>query len=250
MMKTWDFYLLGTLIPGYWFTNTNYERGEKMGYGIKLKVWGDYACFTRPEMKVERVSYDVMTPSAARGILEAIHWKPAIRWEIDRITVLNQIKFDTFRRNELSGRILAGTVKRAINGSEVMLGQIIEDNRQQRSTMMLRDVAYIIEAHFILTEKAGTEESEEKHYNIFLRRARQGQCFHRPYFGCREFPVSFELLEKDELPKSFYSQEVEKDLGWMLYDIDFTDQMTPRFFRAYMRNGVIDVPAWSGEGLG
>lgn len=221
-----------------------------MGYGIRLKVWGDYACFTRPEMKVERVSYDVMTPSAARGILEAIYWKPAIRWEIDRITVLNQIRFDTFRRNELSGRIPAGTVKRAINGAEVSLCQIIEDNRQQRATMMLRDVAYIIEAHFVLIEKAGSEDSAEKHYNIFLRRSRQGQCFHRPYFGCREFPVSFELIEDEREAVSYYANEDEKDLGWMLHDIDFTDHMTPRFFRACMQNGIIDVPAWSGEGLG
>lgn len=219
-----------------------------MGYGIKLKVWGDYACFTRPEMKVERVSYDVMTPSGARGILEAIHWKPAIRWEIDRITVLNQICFDTFRRNELSGRVPAGIVKRAINGAEVLLCQIIEDNRQQRATMMLRDVAYIIEAHFALTEKAGPEDSEEKHYNIFLRRARQGQCFHRPYFGCREFPVSFEMIEGNDQAISYYADETEKDLGWMLHDIDFNDNMTPRFFRAVMRKGTIDVPAWNREG--
>lgn len=221
-----------------------------MGYGIQLKVWGDYACFTRPEMKVERVSYDVMTPSAARGILEAIHWKPAIRWEIDRITVLNRIRFDNFRRNELSGRIPAATVKRAVNGTEVLLGQVIEDNRQQRATMMLRDVAYVIDAHFSLTDKAGTEDSEEKHYNIFLRRARQGQCFHRPYFGCREFPVNFELLEdENDIPTSYYADEAEKDLGWMLHDIDFKNNMTPHFFRASMRNGVIEVPAYCEEGF-
>jgi len=219
-----------------------------MGYGIKLKVWGDYACFTRPEMKVERVSYDVMTPSAARGILDAIHWKPSIRWVVDRITVLNPIRFDTFRRNELSGRISASTVKRAINGAEVLLGQNIEENRQQRATMMLCDVAYLIEAHFELTDKAGQEDSSEKHYNIFLRRARQGQCFHRPYFGCREFPVSFELMEGNELPLSYYEGQAEKDLGWILQDIDFSDNMNPRFFRANMRHGVIDVPAMHWEG--
>ncbi len=212
-----------------------------MGYGVRLKVWGDFACFTRPEMKVERVSYDVITPSAARGILEAIHWKPAIQWVIDRITVLNEIRFDTFRRNELSGRILAGTVKRAMDGKEVILRQTIEDNRQQRATMLLRDVAYVIEAHFEMTEKAGEDDSAEKHFNMFLRRARQGQCFHRPYFGCREFPVNFELLE-GEMPQSYYQDLEEKDLGWTLLDIDFDNNMTPLFFRAIMRHGVIEVP--------
>lgn len=212
-----------------------------MSYGVKLKVWGDFACFTRPEMKVERVSYDVITPSAARGILEAIHWKPAIQWVIDRITVLNEIRFDTFRRNELSGRIPTGKVKSAMEGKEVLLRQTIEDNRQQRATMLLRDVAYVIEAHFEMTEKAGEDDSAEKHFNMFLRRARQGQCFHRPYFGCREFPVNFELLE-DEMPQSYYQDLEEKDLGWTLLDIDFDNNMTPLFFRAIMRHGVIEVP--------
>ena len=218
-----------------------------MGYGVKLKVWGDFACFTRPEMKVERVSYDVINPSAARGILEAIHWKPAIRWVIDRITVLNEIRFDSFRRNELSGRISAAVVKRAMNGTEVLLRQTIEDNRQQRATLLLRDVAYIIEAHFEMTEKAGENDSAEKHYNMFLRRAREGQCFHRPYFGCREFPVSFQLLE-NEVPPSYYQDLKEKDLGWTLLDIDFENNMTPLFFRAIMRHGVIEVPPLHEEG--
>ena len=218
-----------------------------MGYGVKLKVWGDFACFTRPEMKVERVSYDVITPSAARGILEAIHWKPAIRWVIDRITVLNEIRFDSFRRNELSGRISAAVVKRAMNGTEVLLRQTIEDNRQQRATLLLRDVAYVIEAHFEMTEKAGENDSAEKHYNMFLRRAREGQCFHRPYFGCREFPVSFQLLE-NEVPPSYYQDVKEKDLGWTLLDIDFENNMTPLFFRAIMRHGVIEVPPLHEEG--
>lgn len=218
-----------------------------MGYGVKLNVWGDFACFTRPEMKVERVSYDVITPSAARGILEAIHWKPAIRWVIDRITVLNEIRFDSFRRNELSGRISAAVVKRAMNGTEVLLRQTIEDNRQQRATLLLRDVAYIIEAHFEMTEKAGENDSAEKHYNMFLRRAREGQCFHRPYFGCREFPVSFQLLE-NEVPPSYYQDVKEKDLGWTLLDIDFENNMTPLFFRAIMRHGVIEVPPLNEEG--
>ena len=215
-----------------------------MGYGIKLKVWGDYACFTRPEMKVERVSYDVMTPSAARGILEAIYWKPAISWKIDKIHVLNKISFDNIRRNEVLGKISAGKVKTAMNGGDVSLYQDANDNdvRVQRASLVLRNVCYCIEAHFELTKEAGPEDTEEKHYNIALRRMRKGQCFHQPYFGCREFPACFEFIE-DEIPKSYYSEEKggEKDLGFMLYDIDFKDENKAIFFRANMVDGEIDV---------
>lgn len=213
-----------------------------MGYGVKIKVWGDHACFTRPEMKVERVSYDVMTPSAARGILEAIHWKPAIKWVVDRIHVLNEIRFENIRRNEVQNKISARNVKTAMKGEPVVLCQYAAEpsERQQRAALILRNVAYIIEAHFELTEAAGEAETAEKHYNIALRRARNGQCFHRPYLGCREFPAQFALIEGDSLPKPFY--EGEKDLGWMLLDIDFENDMQPQFFRAIMRDGVIDIP--------
>ncbi|MGR6835518.1 type I-C CRISPR-associated protein Cas5c [Syntrophomonas erecta] len=211
-----------------------------MSYGIKIKVWGEYACFTRPEMKAERVSYDVMTPSAARGILEAIHWKPAIHWVIDRIHVLNEIRFDNIRRNEVGSKIPAGNIKKAMKGGEVLLCQVITEDRQQRATLMLRDVAYVIEAHFTMTNLAGEEDNPAKHYNIFLRRARQGQCYHRPYLGCREFPANFELLEGED-PVSFYQGE-EHDLGWMLQDIDYQNNMTPYFFRATMRDGIIEIP--------
>ncbi len=212
-----------------------------MGYGIRLMVWGDYACFTRPEMKVERVSYDVITPSAARGILEAIHWKPAIRWVVDRIHVLNQIRFDNLRRNEVGGKIPAGNVRKAMKGDPVELCQYAADDRQQRATLLLREVAYVIEAHFEMTEKAGTEDTPEKHYNIAQRRAKQGQCYHQPYLGCREFPAKFRLIEVDEpFPHSVYT--AEKDLGWMLLDIDYTDNLTPKFFRAVMNDGKIEVP--------
>jgi len=217
-----------------------------MGFGICLKVWGDYACFTRPEMKVERVSYDVITPSAARGILEAIHWKPAIRWVIYRIHVLNEIKFDNVRRNEVGSKIPAGTVKTAMKGEPVVLSQFAADDRQQRASLLLRDVAYVIEAHFEMTEKAGSEDSPEKHYNIFLRRARQGQCFNHPYLGCREFSAFFELVE-GEVPKS--QLDGESDLGWMLLDLDFKDGITPRFFRAEMKNGIIEVPRMEMGGV-
>ncbi|HHW18970.1 MAG TPA: type I-C CRISPR-associated protein Cas5 [Firmicutes bacterium] len=211
-----------------------------MGYGVKLLVWGDYACFTRPEMKTERVTYDVMTPSAARGILEAIHWKPAIRWVIDRIHVLNEIRFDSIRRNEVENKIPTRNVAAAMQGKEVDLHQYASEERQQRASLILRDVAYVIEAHFELTEKAGPEDTVEKHYNMALRRMRAGQCFHRPYLGCREFPANFRLIEDEPIPQSCHKGE--RDLGWMLWDIDFSEGMTPRFFRAIMRDGVIDVP--------
>lgn len=202
-----------------------------MSYGIKLRVKGDYALFTRPEMKVERVSYDVMTPSAARGILEAIYWKPAIRWVIDRIHVLRPVRFENIRRNEMANRV-------SVNQSDMEKGKpiyrFIEEDRQQRASLVLRNVDYVIEAHFELT---GTDDSDPgKHLAMFERRAKKGQCFHRPYFGCREFSVDFEWC--DELPESpFWG---EKDLGFMLHDIDFADNMTPHFFRAVMNDGVID----------
>ena len=217
-----------------------------MGYGIRLKVWSEYACFTRPEMKAERVSYDVMTPSAARGVLDAIHWKPAIRWVVDGITVLSEIRFDNIRRNEVSAKAPKPS-EAAMKGKPVPPIQLsAADNRQQRATMMLRDVAYVVEAHFVLTEKAGPDDTPEKHYNIALRRMREGQCFHRPYLGCREFPAHFELIEGDA-PPSFYVGS-DTDLGWMLHDIDFDDEKTVRFFRARMVNGRIAVPPLKGGG--
>ena len=218
-----------------------------MGYGIKLKVWSEYACFTRPEMKAERVSYDVMTPSAARGVLEAIHWKPAIRWIVDGITVLNEIRFDNIRRNEVNTTAVSPS-KAAMDGREVpALSLPAADNRQQRATLMLRDTAYVIEAHFELTEEAGAQDTVEKHYNIALRRMRKGQCYHRPYLGCREFPAHFELVE-DAPPESFYRGKGKTDLGWMLHDIDFADGKTARFFRAKMEEGRITVPPLKGGG--
>jgi CRISPR-associated protein Cas5d len=218
----------------------------QLGYGIQLKVWGDYACFTRPEMKAERVSYDVMTPSAARGVLEAIHWKPAIRWVVDGIHVLNEIRFDNIRRNEVDKKA-AKPSQAAMDGQEVQaLSLPAADNRQQRATLMLRDPAYLIEAHFELTDRAGAEDTVEKHYNIALRRMRKGQCYHRPYLGCREFPAHFELVEGDALPASFYAGKGKTDLGWMLNDIDFDDNRTAHFFRAEMANGRIAVPPLKG----
>lgn len=225
-----------------------------MAYGIKLHVWGDYACFTRPEMKVERVSYDVITPSAARGILEAIHWKPAIRWQVDKIHVLNPIRFESIRRNELGNcKLSLSTISGAMKKKSTEgLGFLIDspqkpDNRQQRATTLLRDVGYIIEAHFELTQKAGVEDSVGKHLDIFNRRSRKGQYFHQPCLGNREFPAYFSLIESDEEhPVSQLKMET-KDLGWMLHNIDFANKNTPKFFRAQMQNGVIDVPPFYSE---
>lgn len=204
-----------------------------MGYGIKLRVWGEYALFTRPEMKVERVSYDVMTPSAARGILEAIYWKPSIRWIIDRIHVLKPIRFENIRRNEVSKKTSVNNVDMKGN---YPISIIADDSntRQQRASMVLRNVEYIIEAHFEFVSKE--DNNEGKHLDIFTRRAKDGQCFHRPYFGCREFPVNFEWC--DDIPESQLSGE--QNLGFMLYDIDFINAMTPQFFEVIMKNGIIN----------
>lgn len=202
-----------------------------MSYGIKLRVWGDFALFTRPEMKVERVSYDVITPSAARGILEAIYWKPQIRWVIDRLHVLRPIRFENIRRNEIANRVSVN--KKDMEGHKPVC-RYIEDERQQRASLVLRNVEYVIEAHFELT--SADDRNEAKHLEMFRRRAEKGQCFHRPYFGCREFPVDFEWC--DELPEN--PSKEDRDLGFMLHDIDFENDMTPRFYRAVMKDGVIN----------
>lgn len=229
-----------------------------MSKGVKLRVWGDYACFTRPEMKVERVSYDVMTPSSARGILEAIYWKPSIRWVIKAIHVIRPIAFTNIRRNELASKLSLSNVKSAMKGTKDLPALFIEDDRQQRAAMVLKRVEYVIEAEFEvlsdeqLTEKgfdvkdrADDDRSDGKHIDQFRRRARDGRCFKQPVFGCREFPANFELIEDEEaLPTSCYTDEGEKDLGWMLYDMDFTnpEDIRPMFFQAKMASGVVDVP--------
>lgn len=212
-----------------------------MGYGITILAQGPRACFTRPEMKAERVSYDAITPSAARGLIEAVYWKPAIRWVIDSIEVLNEIRFDTFRRNEVGSKLSYQNAKKAMS-KDAPVCLIATDEQQQRATLHLRDVAYVIKAHFELTDEAGEEDTVEKHYNIALRRLRNGQHFHQPYFGCREFSADVSLMESDEsVPRSHYADVEEKDLGFMLYDIDFANDMTPMFYRAIMCHGVIDV---------
>ncbi len=219
--------------------------------GVKLHVWGEFACFTRPEMKVERVSYDVMTPSAARGILEAIHWKPAIVWIVDRIHVLKPIRFQTFRRNEVGSKIPAGGARTAMNrGTLEGLGLAVDENRQQRATIALTNVAYVIEAHFDLTAKADEADTAAKHLEMFKRRGAKGQCFHRPCLGCREFAADFVLVEEDMPRSELLDSERSRDLGWMHYDIDFAkDGKPPMFFRARLEDGVLDVAKARAEGL-
>ncbi|EPD77060.1 type I-C CRISPR-associated protein Cas5c [Atopobium sp. oral taxon 199] len=227
-----------------------------MGYGIKMLVKGPRACFTRPEMKAERVSYDVMTPSAARGILEAVYWKPAITWHIDSIEVLNKIRFETFRRNEVGSKLpYSGSAgaKSIEGGKNLPLYETVSTDRQQRATLLLRDVAYVVNAHFDLTNRVGEDDTVEKHYNIVLRRLRKGQCFNQPYLGCREFSAEVSLVEEGEnVPLSAYAGVSEKDLGFMLYDLDFADMEhpEPKFFRAVMRGGVIDVSTAAREVIG
>jgi len=209
---------------------------------FSIHVWGEFACFTRPEMKIERVSYDVMTPSAARGIYEAIYWKPEITWRIDRIHVLEPIRFANIRRNEVASKVPAGTASTVMKrGGSLAL--YIESDRQQRAAMVLRDVAYVIEAHFEIISGA---DQLQKHSEMFRRRATRGQYFHHPYLGCREFPANFELMVS-EPPKSQLTGTT--DLGWMLHDLDFVDGMKPIFFRASMSDGVIDVPPLHSSGV-
>lgn len=195
-------------------------------------------------MKVERVSYDVITPSAVRGILEAIHWKPAIRWVVDRIHVLRPIRFETIRRNEVASKIPAGRARSAMKVGDLGgLALAVDEDRQQRAMLCLADVAYGIEAHFEMTPNAGPGDNPGKHADMFRRRAAKGQCFHQPSLGVREFPADFELVEAfpDAIPDT-------RDLGWMLHDIDYADDRASIFYRARMEGGVIDVARCLSEG--
>ncbi len=212
-----------------------------MGYGIAIRIRGDYALFTRPEMKVERVSYDVITPSAARGVIEAVYWKPAIRWVIDKIHVLNEIQFTNIRRNEVSEKISTREAERRMNGSNEPFFMDVTAHRQQRAALVLKNVDYLVEAHFELTDEAGEDDTPEKHYNIAFRRLRKGQYFHAPYLGTREFGAQVELVEEEPLTPSQLTGE--RDLGWMLYDLNFEDgeDIKPQFFKAHMQDGVIDL---------
>ena len=243
-----------------------------MSKGVRLHVWGEYALFTRPEMKVERVSYEVMTPSAARNILTAIYWKPQIRWVVDRIRVLRPIAFSSVRRNEVASKAVTPSAA-VMNGSEkAVIGLCPENDRQQRASLVLRDVGYVIEAHFDVVERTleagGPEMPEEacaaKHFSIFNRRAASGQAFHQPYLGCREFPAHVALIaDGDAVPScELPADQRSKDFGWMFHDFIYREDKKgkiiesnkgrkltaeARFFHAVARDGVIEVPDLNGK---
>jgi CRISPR-associated protein Cas5d len=217
-----------------------------MENSVCLRVWGDYACFTRAEMKVERVSYDVMTPSAARGVLEAILWKPQIIWRVTRIDVLKPIRWISVRRNEVASVISTDNVKTAMNRGKGMLGLYADEDRQQRAALLLRDVDYLIHARFELTEQADSGDTLAKYAAMFRRRAEKGQCFNQPYLGCREFSAAFGWVD----PAGAWPEPIaeNRDLGWMLYDLEYRNsEPIPCFFRAQLDNGAVRIPAWDSE---
>lgn len=212
-----------------------------------LELAGPFACFTRPEMKVERVSYDIMTPSAARACFEAILWKPAVRWHVRRIEVLRPIRWINLRRNEVASVVSTRNVETAMKNGSGDLGIYIEVDRQQRAGLFLRDVAYRVHADLEYKRDADPDGSSMKYQEMFERRANKGQCVNQPYLGCREFTASFRLIanpanEATPIPET-------RDLGFMLHDLDFTNPADPqpRFYRARLENGVVNVPAWNSE---
>ncbi len=208
---------------------------------FRVRVRGSLACFTRPEFHVERVSYEVITPSAARGVLEAIHWKPAIRWVVTGLTVLAPVRFTSFKRNEVSKRVPTASAERWLRG-EPAPGYFTDDDRQQRNTVALRDVDYVVEAHFVTTQKWGADDTLPKHAGMFARRLEKGQTFHQPYLGCREFAA--DVLPADAgLASRLPPEWRDRDLGLMLHDLEFGRRIVPRFYRARLdAAGRIAVP--------
>lgn len=208
---------------------------------ISVEVWGDYALFSRPEMKTERVSYDVMTPSAARGLLEAVIWHPGMKWVVDRIHVCAPIRFTNIRRNEVKDTVNARNAKAVMErGGELYLAT--PSSIQQRAAMVLRDVHYVIDAHFDMTMRASPTDNPGKFQEMTRRRLEKGQFYHQPCFGVREFPASFKLCESP--PPCPEELKGERDLGWMLLDLDYSDpaNITPHFFRAVLHDGILEVP--------
>lgn len=214
-----------------------------------LEVRGEFACFTRPEMKVERVSYDVITPSSARAIFEAVFWKPAIRWQITQIDVLNPIKWISVRRNEVGKIFTAPTAKQMKGESDEPMGLYVEDERQQRAGLFLRDVKYRIHADLHFDQSKDPSADYGKYAAMFERCAGKGQCFNQPYLGNREFSCAFRLIDKATITSEQSAIAQDKPLGWMLYDLDYSDANNPmpRFFNAEMKQGVVNVPAWDSE---
>lgn len=239
-----------------------------MGYGFKVIIEGDYACFTRPELKVERVSYDVPTPGALEGLLKSIYWKPSIRYVIDRIVVFRPVKFINIRRNEVKDKVLLSAVKSQMQGKGGDPSIYTSESRSQRAAMILKDVRYGVEFHFELTgiRNENEPDSESKHFNILKRRLEKGQCFRTPCLGCSEFPVKSITLV-DEFDESQISEEVvaagDVDLGYMCYRVAFkdggvplngdwenprfSDQATSVYYRPHMIRGIIDVAKYREE---
>lgn len=218
---------------------------------VSLEVWGDYACFTRPEFKTERVSYDVMTPSAARGLLESIYWHPGLHWTVDRIHVCAPIRFTSLRRNEVKATASARSARTVMERGKGELYIAASQDIQQRATLLLRDVRYVIDAHFELTDQAAPGDNAGKFQDIIKRRIKRGQFYSQPYFGCREFPAQFKACEVP--PPCPEELSGVRDLGYMLWDLDYSDpeNILPLFFRAALRDGVLEVPARdSGEVIG
>jgi CRISPR-associated protein Cas5, subtype I-C/DVULG len=233
-----------------------------MSYGFKIIVEGDYACFTRPELKVERVSYDIPTPGALEGLLKSIYWKPAIRYVIDRIIIFNPIDFINIRRNEVKDKVKLSAVKSQMNGKGGNPCIYSRDSINQRASLVLKNVKYGVEFHFEMTgiQSQDEDESEKKHYNILKRRIEKGQFFRNPCLGCNEFPVKrIELVDSFDmnLISNTILQLGDVDLGFMSYKVNFCDEGIPAnndwdnpkfsdkantvYYRPHMINGVVDV---------
>lgn len=215
---------------------------------IQVEVWGDYALFSRPEFKVEHMSYDCMTPSAARGLLESIYWHQGLKWIIDRIHVCSPIRFTNVRRNEVKDTISARKVKTAMEKGSGALYLATPESIQQRAAMVLRDVHYVIDAHFEMTRRANPGDNPGKFQDIVKRRLERGQCYSMPYLGTREFPAHFRRCQ--QLPPCPEELKGTRDLGWMLWDMDYSDpqNIVPKFFRGSLNDGVLTVPTIdSGE---
>ena len=218
---------------------------------VSLEVWGSYAFFSRPELKTERVSYDVMTPSAARGLIEAIFWHPGLRYTIDRIHVCAPIRTMNLRRNEVKSTVSARAARTVMERGRGELYLATPDDIQQRAALLLRDVHYVIEAHFDMTPQAAPGDNPGKFQDILKRRIHRGQFYHQPCFGCREFPAQFRLCR--DLPPCPEELKGERDLGYMLWDMDYSDpeNIAPLFFRAKLVDGVLEIPRRdSGEVIG
>lgn len=213
-----------------------------------MQISGSYACFTNPVMKVERVSYPVITPSAVRGLLESVLWHPGMKWHVRKIYVLNPIRYTSIRRNEVKSKVSARNVRSVMKGEEKALYISASDDIQQRAAVVLQDVNYIVQAEFTMTAKANATDNPGKFTDMFKRRLRRGACYHQGYLGCREFPAQLSLYEDDEdsIETAAELQGRDENLGFMLYDMNYDNpaDIRPVFYEAVLKNGVIDVPEW------